>query len=156
MPLLHLTTFIAAPAERVFDLSLNVQLHVSSMKRYEELPVGGVTTGALKLGDTVTWKARHLFKDRFLKVKITALQRPFSFTDEQVEGDFASMKHEHFFKAVENGTIMIDQFYFESPYGTAGKLFNALWLARYLEKLLSERNAFLKGVAEGVLWKQYL
>ena len=156
MPLLHLTTFIAAPAERLFDLSLNLQLHLASMTRYQELPVGGVTTGGLKLGDTVTWKARHLFKDRFLKVKITALDRPFSFIDEQVEGDFASMKHEHFFKPVANGTIMIDQFHFESPYGPAGKLFNALWLSRYLEKLLLERNAFLKKVAEGNLWQQYL
>ena len=44
------------------------------------------------------------------------------FTDEQVKGDFKMMKHEHHFKPCENGTIMIDLFHFESPYGAIGKI----------------------------------
>src|SRR5215207_9481754 len=110
MPFIHLTTFIAAPQERVFDLSRSVRLHKQSMTKYQESIIDGVMTGLMNEGETVTWKAKHLFKERILKVKITSMQRPDYFTDEQVEGDFVQMKHEHYFKPIENGTIMIDQF----------------------------------------------
>ena len=66
------------------------------------------------------------------------------------------MKHEHYFKAVENGTIMIDQFQFESPKGIFGKIVNQLFLIKYMTRLLEERNAVIKKVAESNLWKQYL
>src|SRR4030095_2516758 len=117
MPLIHLTTFIEAPQERVFDLSRSVDLHKHSMNAHQEKIVNGVMSGLLKPDDTVTWKAKHFFKERTLTVKITKLQKPDLFIDEQVKGDFVMMKHEHYFKSVENGTIMIDQFRFESPKG---------------------------------------
>ena len=41
MPKIHLTTFIQAPADRVFDLSRNVDLHKQSMAKYNETPVAG-------------------------------------------------------------------------------------------------------------------
>ena len=66
------------------------------------------------------------------------------------------MKHEHYFKEVENGTLMIDQFHFESPYGRLGVLVNKIYLRRYMQKLLELRNEVIKQVAEGNQWKQYL
>ena len=36
MPNIHLTTFIAAPVERVFDLSRNIDLHKESMTKHKE------------------------------------------------------------------------------------------------------------------------
>lgn len=156
MPLIHLTTFIAAPAERIFDLSRSMDLHKQSMLHYGEVPVEGKTTGLINLNETVTWKAKHLGKIRFLKVQITGLNRPHFFTDEQVKGDFKKMKHEHYFKPCDNGTIMIDQFYFESPYGLIGSLFNKLYLIRYMQRLLLERNKTLREIAESNLWKQYI
>src|SRR5688572_16554525 len=107
-PVIHLTTFIAAPVERVFDLSRSIDLHKESMKKYKEEAVSGIRFGLIEKEETVTWKAKHLFKTRMLKVRITQLEKPLYFTDEQAEGDFKMMKHEHFFKAVDNGTIMID------------------------------------------------
>jgi ligand-binding SRPBCC domain-containing protein len=156
MPLLHLTTFIAAPADRVFNLSRSINFHRNSMDDYAEQPINGRTSGLICNGETVTWKARHLRKTRFLKVKITAMSEPYSFTDEMVSGDFRKMKHEHFFKACENGTLMIDQFYFESPYGIFGRLFNSIFLARYMQQLLVKRNRKIKEVAESNQWKHYL
>jgi len=156
MPLIHLTTFIAAPVERVFDLSRSINLHRKTMNQYGEEVVAGKHTGLLELNETVTWKAKHLFKERILKVKMTALNKPGYFIDEAVEGDFKKMKHEHYFKPVENGTIMIDQLYFESPYGTLGKWFNVIYLEKYMQRLLTERNNMLKQVAESGHWKQYL
>jgi ligand-binding SRPBCC domain-containing protein len=156
MPFIHLTTFIAAPQERVFDLSRSVDLHRASMKHHNEKIIDGTMNGLMDLDDTVTWTAKHLFQQRRLKIKITKFQRPEYFIDEQTEGDFRMMKHEHYFKPIENGTIMIDQLHFETPYSWMGKLVNNFYLENYMTQLLKERNKTIKEVAEGNLWKQYL
>lgn len=148
MPLIHLTTFIAAPIEKVFSLSLSIDLHQSSMARYKEKAVDGRLSGIINKGETVTWKAYHLFKERTLKVKITYLQKPYLFIDEQVEGDFKMMKHEHHFKGYENGTLLIDRFQFPSPYGIIGGIVDKLYLKKYMQRLLEKRNNVIKEVAE--------
>jgi ligand-binding SRPBCC domain-containing protein len=155
MPFIHLTTFIAAPQERVFDLSRSVALHKSSMKDHDEKIVDGTMSGLMNLNDTVTWTAKHLFKQRRLKIRITKLQRPEYFIDEQEAGDFKLMKHEHYFKPIENGTIMIDQFHFETR-GFMGSLVNKFYLEKYMTQLLKLRNKMIKEMAEGNGWKQYL
>lgn len=156
MPYIHLTTFIEAPAERVFDLSRSIDLHKFSMQQYKEEPFGEARTGLMEEGQVVTWKAKHVFKERTLKVKITSMHRPFSFIDEQLEGDFLSMKHEHYFKPLKNGTFLIDQFRYELPYKALGNLFNALYFTRYMEKLLEGRNEVIRQVAESDQWKKYI
>jgi ligand-binding SRPBCC domain-containing protein len=156
MSFIHLTTFIAAPNERVFDLSRNVTVHKQSMTKYRERIVGGVSNGMMELNDEVKWQAKHLFRERTLKVKISAIRKPEYFRDEQVEGDFKIMKHEHYFRPVENGTLMIDQFYYELPFGFMGRLANKLYIEKYLRNILGERNALIKQIAESGQWKQYL
>ena len=155
MAYIHLTTFIEAPCERVFDLSRHVSVHKQSMTKYKETIVNSIS-GLMELNDEVIWKARHLFKERFLTMKISAMKKPGYFSDEQKKGDFKMMKHEHYFKPVTNGTLMIDQFTYELPFGVIGKLTNKLYLEKYLRKLLSERNAVIKQIAESNQWKQYL
>lgn len=148
MSLIQLTTFIQAPVEKVFDLARSIDLHKDSMSAHAEQPIAGKMKGLIEQGETVTWKAKHLGKERMLKVAITAMNPPHAFTDEMLEGDFQKMKHEHFFKPCENGTIMIDQFYFESPYGILGKLVNRFFLTAYMTRLLESRNQYLKATAE--------
>ena len=155
MAFIHLTTFIEAPCERVFDLSRHVSVHKQSMTKYKETIVNSFS-GLMDLNDEVIWKARHLFKERILSVKISAIKRPGYFMDEQVKGDFKMMKHEHYFKPVTNGTLMIDQFNYELPLGVMGKLADKLYLEKYIRKLLSERNAIIRQIAESNQWKQYL
>ncbi len=156
MPTIHLTTFIAAPVDVVFDLSRNVELHKKSMSQYKEEAVAGIRFGLIEKEDTVTWRAKHFFKTRLLRVRITSMKKPLHFIDEQVQGDFKMMKHEHHFKSCENGTILIDLFQFESPYGTLGKWFNSLYLTRYMKKLLEHRNGVIKEFAESNKWKKLL
>jgi ligand-binding SRPBCC domain-containing protein len=156
MPTIHLTTFIAAPAEVVFDLSRSVDIHKKSMANHREEAVAGTRFGLMETEDTVTWKARHIFKTRILRVKITGMKKAEQFTDEQVDGDFKLMKHDHYFKPCDNGTIMIDLLHFESPYGAVGKWFNALFFTRYMKKLLEQRNRLIKEFAENGKWKQLL
>jgi ligand-binding SRPBCC domain-containing protein len=156
MPTIHLTTFVAAPAERVFDLSRSIDLHRKSMAHTGEEAVAGTTTGLIGPDETVTWKAKHLYRTRILKSKITAMDRPLTFTDEMVDGDFKSLRHEHYFKTITNGTLIIDLFHFETPYGGLGKLVNQLFLTSYLQKLLEQRNQIIKEYAESEKWKLLL
>ena len=156
MPTLHLTTFIAAPAERVFDLSRSIDLHRESMSRYKEEAVSGVRFGLIEKEETVTWKARHFFKNRLLNVKITEMKKKEMFTDEQIEGDFKTLRHEHYFKPCDNGTIMIDIMNFEAPYGMVGRMLNTLYLTKYMRRLLEQRNKVIKEYAEGENWRQLL
>ena len=156
MPKIHLTTFIQAPAERVFDLCRNIDLHKQSMVKYREEAVSGTQSGMVEKDDTVTWKAKHLGKTRVLRSKITSMKKHEMFVDEQLEGDFKELKHEHHFKPCENGTIMIDMFHFETPYGAFGKLFNRTYFIRYMRKLLEQRNKTIKEIAESDKWKKFL
>ena len=156
MPKIHLTTFIAAPIERVFNLSRSINLHKISAAGTKEEAIAGVTFGLIDLDETVTWQARHLFKTRRHTSKISAMEAPVHFVDEMTAGDFKNFYHEHYFKAIDNGTIMIDIVNFESPYGLIGKLFDRLYLKRYLENFLAKRNDVIKEYAQTVKWKVIL
>lgn len=156
MPTIHLTTFIAAPAEVVFDLSRHIGLHKESMASYKEEAVAGTRFGLIENDETVTWQAKHLFKNRLLRVKVTGMKKPETFISEQLQGDFKMMKHEHHFKPCDNGTIMIDLFHFESPYGILGQWVNSLHLTKYMKRLLEQRNKTIKEFAEGERWKMLL
>jgi ligand-binding SRPBCC domain-containing protein len=149
MPFIHLTTFIAAPIETVFDLSRSIDLHQTSLQHTNEKAIAGITTGLIKEGETVTWQAKHLLATRKMTVKITAMQSPIYFKDEMIAGDFKTMWHEHHFTSTNNGTTMKDVFYFESPFGLIGKLFNYVFLTHYMRTLLQKRNEVIQKVAEG-------
>jgi ligand-binding SRPBCC domain-containing protein len=156
MPTIHLTTSIAAPAERVFDLSRHIGLHKESMAPFSQEAVAGTRFGLIEKDETVTWKSKHLFRERMLRVKVTEMSKPSMFVQEQAEGNFRMMKHEHYFKPCDNGTIVIDLFHFESPYGVLGRWFNELWLTRYLRKIIELRNNVIKQYAETGKWKKFL
>ena len=156
MPTIHLTTFIAAPVNVVFDLSRHIGVHKESMSKHKEEAVAGTRFGLIEKDETVTWKARHLFKNRLLRSKITEMKKPDMFIDEQVEGDFKMMRHEHHFKSCDNGTIVIDLFHYESPFGMLGKWFNSLYFTHYLKRLLEQRNTTIKKLAESERWKNIL
>lgn len=156
MPKIHLTSFINAPAERIFDLSRSINLHKISVASTNEEAVAGVISGLIKENETVTWQARHLFKTRLFTSKIIKMQRPDFFIDEMIKGDFKNFRHEHHFKPADNGTIVIDIIEFESPYATIGKIANSLFLKSYIEKFLKKRNAVIKEYAETQKWKAIL
>ncbi len=88
-----------------------------------------------------------------MTVKITQLVPYQYFEDAMQAGDFKSFRHEHHFKPIENGTIMIDLLEFESPYGFLGRCVDWLFMEQYLGKLLKVRNQIIKQFAEGGEWK---
>jgi ligand-binding SRPBCC domain-containing protein len=148
MSLIILETFIHAPVERCFDLSLNVDTHASSMGHSQERAVAGVTTGMMGLNDTVTWEAVHFGVKQRLTSKITLLERPHRFIDEMVRGAFKELKHTHEFVPQGNGTLMRDRFAFKAPLGPLGWIVEKLFLERYMRSLLLLRNQHIKQAAE--------
>lgn len=146
--IIELSTHIDAPIQRCFDLARSIDLHMESTRQTGETAIAGRTSGLIGLGETVTWRAKHLGMWQTLTSKITELEAPNYFTDEMVSGAFKSMRHEHLFYAINNETVMKDIFIFEAPLGGLGRLANFLFLGRYMENLLKERNRVIKQAAE--------
>src|SRR5258708_26008510 len=115
MPTIRLETYINAPIERCFDLSLSVDLHRHSVAHTHERPIAGVTTGMMKLGDTVTWEAVHFGIKQRLVSKITAYERPYPFTDEMIRVAFQETTYIHEFGSQPPATLIIDLFSFRAP-----------------------------------------
>jgi ligand-binding SRPBCC domain-containing protein len=157
MPVIELQTRIDAPVERVFDLARNIDLHMDSAGATGERAVAGVTSGLIGLGDTVTWRARHFGVWQHLGVRIVAFDRPRFFRDEMLTGAFRSMAHDHLFEASDDGerTTMRDVFRFEAPLGPLGRVAESLFLTRYMQAFLIERNRVIKATAESEAWRRY-
>ncbi|WP_338814167.1 SRPBCC family protein [Bernardetia sp. Wsw4-3y2] len=156
MPIIKITTFIESSIEIVFDLSRSIDLHKISTEKTNEEAIAGITTGLISLDEWVTWRAKHFGIYQKLTSKITAFERPNSFTDEMVKGTFKSFKHQHIFKETENRVEMIDIFEYKSPFGIFGKLVDTIFLESYMTNLLKERNQIIKEFAESDKWKMVL
>lgn len=156
MPVIELKTIIRAPIERCFLLSLSVDLHKSSTKGTDEEAIAGITSGIMKMGDTVTWRAKHFGIYQTLTTKISAYQEPNYFVSEMAKGTFKKIYHQHIFHPNGIGTAMTDIFDFEVPLGFIGKVFSGNFLKNYMTKFLVQRNQTIKQTAEGEEWKKLL
>ncbi|MFE6997033.1 SRPBCC family protein [Microbacterium sp. NPDC057659] len=129
----------ATPTE-VFDISLDVGMHVDSQSSHGERVAGGPTSGMLAEGDRITWSARH-FGVRFRMTSLVYdLDRPHRFRDRQVRGPFAEFQHTHEFEEVDGGTLMRDELVFRSPFLVLGRVVDALIMRRHLIRVITERN----------------
>jgi ligand-binding SRPBCC domain-containing protein len=156
MPVIHLETFIDAPAERVFDLARSIEAHQAGTASTGERAVAGVMSGLLGPDQQVTWRARHFGVTQCLTGKITEFDRPRHFRDVMLKGAFRHLRHDHRFASRGTGTLMIDDFDFAAPFGPFGRVAEALFLTRYMRRFLLGRNAALKRIAESGEWRRYL
>lgn len=147
MAKIHLETFVAAPSEVCFDLCLDVNFHE---RAGHGRAVAGVTSGALRLGDTVTWEATHFLVRQRLTSKIVAYERPRLFVDEMQRGAFARWRHTHRFVEQTGGTLAIDDVDFAAPLGVLGKLVDALVLESYMTRFLVRGNEHFRREAEAL------
>lgn len=138
------TTVLPTAPERAFDISLDVDFHLRSFEETDEQIVGGVRSGGMRLGDDVTWRARHFGIWWTMTSVITEYDRPHRFVDEQKSGPFRRFRHEHVFTEGAPGTAsMLDVVEFDAPFGPLGRLAERLVLGAYLPKLIDQRNAEL-------------
>lgn len=118
------------------------------MSKSGERAVDGITEGHIELGEQVTWQARHIGFTFQMTSRITEMNRPSQFVDEQVAGPFRQWRHVHSFEAVADGTRMVDTIEYEVPFGPVGHAVDRLFLNRYLTSLIAQRNDFIKQAAE--------
>ncbi len=138
------TTVLPTTPDRAFDVSLDVDFHLQSFEDADEQIVGGVRAGGMRLGDDVTWRARHFGVWWTMTSVITEFDRPHRFVDEQRSGPFKRFHHEHVFTEASPGTTsMFDLVEFEAPLGPLGRIAEHLVLASYLPRLIDQRNAAL-------------
>ena len=156
MARIHLTTFIAAPVERVFDLSRHLALYRLVFQSRKEKLTSGAASTLIAKGETVSIIAKHAGRSRMIMLKVTSLQRPAMFVEEQVKGDLQSFRHEHHFKPVDNGTILIDIVEFGLPKDIIGKVFGKMYFRKYIEELIKKRTELVRSYAETEKWRAVL
>lgn len=148
MTTILLTTKIKASIDIVFDLSRNIDIHKQSTAKSKETAIAGVTTGLINKDETVTWRGKHFGFYLTHKSLISKMKIPNYFVDEMLEGKFKSFKHEHTFTEEQGITIMFDKIQYETPFGILGKTFDNFILKKHLTNFISERNNFIKKLAE--------
>lgn len=139
MPTIVIETIINALPERCFDLVRDPRIQA------EPRPV---ITGDFGVGQRVTFTSRKFGVSRDLTVEVTEFDRPLRMVDEMVEGSFAAFSHIHEFIPNGNCTLMRDTLEWTSPLGILGKIADKLLLERNLTKIVRDRNAKLKTLAE--------
>jgi ligand-binding SRPBCC domain-containing protein len=153
---LHLTTVIHAPIERVFDLARCVSLHKRHFDQHKIIALNGKTSGLLEPRDYTRWQGKVGTKKRQFLLDVTQMERPGFYRDDMRKDFFESFQHEHFFREIDNGTIMIDQIEFHMPQGFIGTLINRGCAEKYVMQYLRERCLLVKEYAEGNNWQAIL
>lgn len=137
-------TVLPATPDVVYSRSLDVDFHQTSFAHSNERSIGGVRHGEMRLGDIVTWRARHLGRWWEMTTIISHADPPHRFVDEQHHGPFASFVHEHTFQPLGGDwTEMRDHVEFAAPLGVLGRIAEATVLRWYLPRLIDIRNAAL-------------
>ena len=152
---IQLSTTIAAPIERCFDLSLSIDLELASTKGRQRA-IGGVTLGLIGPGQEVTWSGRHFGLLVRHTSRITAYEFPYHFQDSMVRGIFHSYSHDHHFETCGDGTVMKDIVRFAAPFGVLGLVVERVLFERHMRGLLERRNLTIKHAAESDEYRKYL
>ncbi|GIF20565.1 ligand-binding SRPBCC domain-containing protein [Actinoplanes tereljensis] len=138
---IEVVTVIDAAPSTVFDLELDMQVHAESLAGSDETATTSTGRPRLGMDDEVTFSARHFGIRWRMTSRITAYEPPYRFVDEQISGPFRAMRHEHRFEDLGGGrTTMTDRMTVSAPFGSL--------LAPYLRRLLTQRAAHIKRLAE--------
>jgi ligand-binding SRPBCC domain-containing protein len=144
---------VRAPIERCFALSTNVAIVEKELGMH---PVAGRTTGCVRGGDTVRWEGWQLGFPNFHVSLIAEFEPPFHFQDRMLEGRFRSFAHDHRFREVDGGVLLEDELRFTMPFGWPGRVVGQVVLVPHIRRLLRERFAMLKEIAESEQWREYV
>ena len=155
METIRLGTWINAPVERCFLLSLNVDLHVAAARSTQEKAAAGVIEG-VREGERLTFKGHH-FGVHWRHTSVIEKLRPHSYyRDVMISGPFRHFEHDHHFAPMDDGTRMRDEVRFSASGGVLGRLRTRMFLRKQLKGFLMQRNAMIKRLAESEDWHKYL
>ena len=111
-----------------------------------DLPVRAGSTIAIvardPLGRRIRWKSRITV---FTPPRPVVFGLEARFVDEQIDGPFASWKHEHEFEAIDDKTTrMVDRITYKPPLGLLGFVVDWLYLRWKLRAMLKHRGRVVK------------
>lgn len=146
---IHRRTIVPTDQATAFDLSLTVEVHLESFEKSQEEAVAGITSGLMALHDEVTWRARHFGIIWKMTSRISALDKPAMFVDEQVRGPFRRFHHTHLFRRIDDRTTeMVDDIVLQAPLWILGWIAERIGLVWYLGRMIDTRNAAIAEMAE--------
>jgi ligand-binding SRPBCC domain-containing protein len=156
METIRLGTWINAPVERCFLLSLSVDLRVAAARSTPKSASVPAPDGMIGEGETLTFRGSH-FGVYWRHTSLIEKLRPHSYyRDVMIAGPFQYLEHDHHFAAMDDGTRMRDDIRFSARGGLMGRLATRIYLRRRLKAYLMERNAMIKRLAESEDWHKYL
>lgn len=152
MTTIEVTTFIDAPIETCFELSLSIDLELKAARAHHIRAVSGVTSGIIGPGQRVGWKTKQFGITISHMSEITGFREPHFFQDRMVQGIFKSFNHDHFFQPLDgNRTEMHDVLSFSMPLWLMGAAAERLVMRPRLMHLLKLRNSLIKETAEAAI-----
>ena len=93
----------------------------------------------------ITYKISPLLGIRLnWMTEITHVKEGEYFVDEQRFGPYALWHHEHHFKAIKGGVLMNDILHYAIPFGPIGRLTNAVYVGKQIEKIFTYRENAIK------------
>ena len=153
-------TLIAAPIERCFLLSTSIDLVQRTLGMRPSATESKKFSGMIEAGDQLVWRGWKFGLPAMHETLITAYDRPRHFQDTMGRGRFARFQHDHWFRAGESATgevtVLEDQVRFALPLGWAGAIVGRWIMVPYIRRLVRQRFALLKQVAESEEWRQYV
>jgi ligand-binding SRPBCC domain-containing protein len=75
--------------------------------------------------------------------EITHVKEPFYFVDEQLSGPYFVWHHEHHFKEVPGGVMMIDRLFYKVPMGFIGNILDTLLIHKKVQGIFLHRTKAL-------------
>ena len=95
---------------------------------------------AMAEGLRLHYRIRPLLVAQRWTSEITVWDPPHRFVDEQVRGPYRRWHHEHCFRAVDDGTEIMDRVEYELPLGPLGRLAHMLLVKRQLASIFEYRE----------------
>jgi ligand-binding SRPBCC domain-containing protein len=155
--ILHETVLITAPAERCFDLTRSVDLHVVTARHIAGRAESGRLSGLSEEGDHTEWSASFLGMRFAMTTRIEAFDRPRTFADHMITGFLRTFRHVYRFEQVDARTCAVtDELTLESRFGIFGGLADRHFLRDRMSQVMRARLNDIKEVAEGEGWSRYL
>ena len=145
---------VSAPIDRCFALSTHLAVVEMTLAMH---PVSGRLKGAVAEGDTVRWRGWKWGLPHEHESLIEAYDPPLFFRDRMIAGRFAAFEHDHRFKVLNDGKVLLqDEVRFAMKWGLSGLMLGRAVLIPHIRKLVGERFALIKRLAEGEEWRRYV
>jgi len=98
----------------------------------------GVT---MRPGTTIDYKIRLYGLPIRWQTVIESWDPPNGFVDRQIKGPYKVWRHTHLFQAMPDGrTLMRDRVEYQAPFGPIGRVIEALWVSRDVNRIFDYRS----------------